>query len=179
MATKADEPCGTNMNLDKTAKLTLQLSNLEHTTRLASLFAELAQPGQFVALCGDLGAGKTTFTRQLTEYLGSDKLATSPTFALFQHYPGGRLPVFHADLYRIGSDDELFDLGWDEHLFDYESGLVVVEWADKFPDAWPADHLEVRAGYGEGDEERWLKINAQGSRSQVLLAALEEKWKLS
>ena len=164
------------MKLQNTT-LTLNLTNLQSTTRLAECLARLAEPGQFLALCGDLGAGKTTFTRNLTEFLNCEKLATSPTFSLFQHYHGGRLPVFHADLYRVGSDDELFDLGWDEHLDDYSHGLVVVEWADKFPDCWPEDALECRASFGEEDDERVFVLKATGSRSEKLMSRLAKDWK--
>lgn len=158
-----------------TEKARFNLANLEATERLAERMAGSLKPGQFLALCGDLGAGKTTFTRRLTEVLGCDRAATSPTFSLFQIYEGGRLRVFHADLYRVGSEDELFELGWEETVDEFQDGLAVVEWADKFEGALPADRLQVMCGYGEGDEERVFEFEAFGPRSTELLAALKVK----
>ena len=129
-------------------KLTLVLDSLEQTDRLAELIGKETEEGQFLALCGDLGAGKTTFSRALTQALGCSKLATSPTFSVLQHYEGGRLRVFHADFYRLGSEDEVYDLGWDEFLEEYSTGLMIVEWADRFPAVLPEDRLVMNCSYG-------------------------------
>lgn len=153
----------------------LRLADQASTEGLAEAMAAELEPGQFVGLSGDLGAGKTTFTRALTQALTCDKLATSPTFSLFQIYEGGRLPVFHADLYRIGSEEELYELGWQETLDDFSRGLSVVEWADKFPGSLPADRLEVECDYGEGEEERVFDFAAHGERSGRLLKRLKER----
>ena len=134
-------------------------------------------PGQFLALCGDLGAGKTTISRFLTERLKSHTLATSPTFSLFQEYEGGRMDVLHADLYRLGSEDELFDLGWDELLHRMKTGLVIVEWADKFPDSWPQDYLRMDCEYGPADDDmRLIRMSAKGERSETCLFELKKAW---
>tara|TARA_R110000850_G_scaffold49460_15_gene122046 strand:+ start:212 stop:631 length:420 start_codon:yes stop_codon:yes gene_type:complete len=90
-----------------------------------------------VALKGQLGAGKTHFSKGIVAGLGGDDTVTSPTFSLVQEYQGGRLPVFHFDFYRLDSVNELISLGWDEYLD--EDGVVLVEWADKFPEALPAE----------------------------------------
>lgn len=158
-----------------TPKSRFRSKDLDSTERLAKLIAELVQPGQFLALCGELGAGKTTFTRALTEALGCSRLATSPTFAIFQTYSGGRLAVFHADLYRLAGIDELFELGWEEQLDQFRDGLFVVEWADKFFDSLPADRLHIECEYGEGEEEREFRFEALGPRSGELLGALQRK----
>lgn len=155
-------------------KAEISLPSVSATESFAARLAEKAEPGQFIALCGDLGAGKTTFTRALTQVLGCSVLATSPTFALFQRYPDGRLPVFHADLYRIGSEDELFELGWEEILEEFEDGLIIVEWADKFESSWPADYLRVDCSYGTKDEGRVFVLGAEGERSKHLLAQLDD-----
>lgn len=156
--------------------LVVELSSLAETERFCRLLCGHLSGGIFLALCGDLGAGKTTFTRLLTEFLECKTLATSPTFSLFQQYTDGRLPVFHADLYRLGSEDELYELGWDEILDEYSEGIVVVEWADKFQTAWPQDHLVMDFCYGEGDEERQIALTAQGSQSMSLLQTVTERW---
>jgi tRNA threonylcarbamoyladenosine biosynthesis protein TsaE len=98
-------------------------------------FGEKAQPGDVLALVGDLGAGKTHFAKGVTAGAGCAAEVTSPTFSLIQEYTGGRLPVFHFDFYRLDHPDELISIGWDDYLED--SGLCIVEWADKFPDLIP------------------------------------------
>ncbi|WP_338288919.1 tRNA (adenosine(37)-N6)-threonylcarbamoyltransferase complex ATPase subunit type 1 TsaE [Luteolibacter sp. LG18] len=99
--------------------------------------AARAVPGQVFALVGDLGAGKTHWTKGLADGLGFAGEVTSPTFSLAHEYRGGRLPVFHFDFYRIETADELFGMGWDEYLD--EGGVIVAEWADKFPEVLPPD----------------------------------------
>ena len=91
--------------------------------------------GSVVALSGDLGAGKTHFSKGIVLGLGNTDQVTSPTFALVQEYRGGRLPVFHFDFYRLESVRELIQLGWDDYLD--EEGVVIVEWAEKFPEVFP------------------------------------------
>lgn len=102
----------------------------------AEIAAEL-QPGSVLALVGGLGAGKTRFVKGLARGAGYPGEVTSPTFALVHEYRGGRLPVFHFDLYRLKDADELLAIGWDE-FFD-EPGIVVAEWADLFPELIPSN----------------------------------------
>jgi tRNA threonylcarbamoyladenosine biosynthesis protein TsaE len=92
--------------------------------------------GDVLALCGDLGAGKTHFVKGLAIALGSDAAVTSPTFTLIHEYLGGRLPLYHFDFYRLEDEDEALKIGLDEYLDG--DGVCVVEWADKFPDLLPA-----------------------------------------
>ena len=107
--------------------------------------------GDTVLLFGDLGAGKTAFVRGLAEGLGIDNAeVTSPTFTLVQEYRGGRLPLVHADLYRLNDAREIDDLGLDEIA---AGGVLAVEWAEKLPRV--ADRtIEVRISHGAGDERR-------------------------
>jgi tRNA threonylcarbamoyladenosine biosynthesis protein TsaE len=98
--------------------------------------AKTAGPGSVIALTGGLGAGKTHWTKGFVAGIGSAADVTSPTFGLLHEYPGGRLPVFHLDFYRLESAAELVALGWDELL--EEDGVVIAEWADKFPELLPA-----------------------------------------
>lgn len=105
---------------------------------MEALGAELAaglEAGAVLALVGGLGAGKTRFVKGLAKGLGFSGEVTSPTFALVHEYRGGRLPLFHFDLYRLKDEQELLGIGWDE-FFD-EPGIVVAEWADLFPDLLP------------------------------------------
>lgn len=99
--------------------------------------AARARAGDVIALTGGLGAGKTHWTKGFVEGIGATTEATSPTFGLVHEYHGGRLPVFHFDLYRLDGADELVELGWDEYL--EAGGVVVVEWADRFPVLLPPE----------------------------------------
>lgn len=107
-----------------------------------------AQPGCVIALIGGLGAGKTHWTKGFVAGLGSASEVTSPTFGLVHEYPGGRMPVFHWDFYRIESAEELISLGWDEYL--EAGGAIIAEWGDKFPELLPQG--TVRLGFKIGDD---------------------------
>jgi tRNA threonylcarbamoyladenosine biosynthesis protein TsaE len=97
--------------------------------------AKFVRPGVVIALVGDLGAGKTHWTKGFVAETGSAAEVTSPTFGLVHEYGGGRFPVFHLDFYRLKSAEELLALGWDE-LLDQE-GVIIAEWGDKFPEMLP------------------------------------------
>lgn len=98
------------------------------------VFAGNLKAGDVVALVGDLGAGKTHFSKGIVAGLNSDDDVTSPTFALLNEYRSGQIPVFHFDFYRMDSIDDLEGIGWEEYLYE-ENGVLLVEWADKFPEA--------------------------------------------
>ena len=97
--------------------------------------AASVRPGIVLALIGGLGAGKTHWAKGFVAGLGSLAEVTSPTFGLVHEYPGGRMPVFHLDFYRLESAEELISLGWDEYL--EAEGVIVAEWGDKFPELLP------------------------------------------
>jgi tRNA threonylcarbamoyladenosine biosynthesis protein TsaE len=109
---------------------------------LGESFGRAAQPGEVIALVGDLGAGKTVFVQGLAAGLGYEGSVTSPTFTLIHVYEGGRLTLYHADLYRLDREAELEDVGLDD-IF-RQDGVAVVEWADKFPAAMPREAREIR-----------------------------------
>lgn len=120
--------------------------------------AQLAQgltPGTVIAFTGDLGAGKTAFTRGLAQGLGIDQRVTSPTFTIVNEYEEGRLPLFHFDMYRLESSDELFDIGWEDYLA--RGGICAVEWSEKVSDAL-AGALRVDIRRGAGEQERIITI---------------------
>ena len=96
------------------------------TFALAADVAKTLRAGDVILLHGELGAGKTTFTKGLAKALGIEETVTSPTFNYVKEYQGGRLPLFHFDMYRLGSSDELYELGLEEYF--YRGGVVVVEW---------------------------------------------------
>lgn len=93
-------------------------------------------------LNGELGAGKTHWTKGFVAGIGTDTEVTSPTFGLIHEYRGGRVPVFHFDFYRLNSCEELLALGWDEYL--ERDGIVIAEWGEKFPEMMPDRAIRVR-----------------------------------
>ncbi|MEK0446712.1 MAG: tRNA ((37)-N6)-threonylcarbamoyltransferase complex ATPase subunit type 1 TsaE [Verrucomicrobiota bacterium] len=130
---------------------TIISKNPEETVEAGACFAQTLRMGDVVALCGDLGAGKTHFTKGILRGLGGDPAeVSSPTFTLVHEYRAGRLPVFHMDLYRLESEGELRGMGWEDLL--QERGVLLVEWAHKFEAAMPKGTRFVRFSIGAGDE---------------------------
>ena len=105
----------------------------EQTESVGAALAEHITPGAVIAYRGDLGAGKTAFTRGLAKGLGVKEPVTSPTYTLVNEYLTGRLPLFHFDMYRLGSADELFDIGWEDYL--ERGGVCAVEWSETVEEA--------------------------------------------
>ncbi len=122
------------------------------TAALGRTLAAAARPGEVWALVGDLGAGKTHFVQGIAAGMGAPGPATSPTFALVHEYPGGRLPVFHFDFYRLDTPAEALALGLEEYLDG--DGLSVIEWADKFPALLPPGTRWFRFEIQAGDRRR-------------------------
>ena len=111
------------------------------TEQLGTLMAQRLQPGDVIAYYGDLGAGKTAFTRGLAAGLGIRDRVTSPTYTIVNEYLSGRLPLFHFDMYRLGSADELFDIGWEDYL--ERGGVCTVEWSENVDEIFE-DPIVVR-----------------------------------
>ena len=128
----------------------------EDTEDIGARLAEQLEPGAVVAFTGDLGAGKTAFTRGLARGLGIPDRITSPTFTIVNEYEGGRLPLFHFDMYRLGSADELFDIGWEDYL--RRGGVCAVEWSENIADALEEDAVRVDIRRGASDQERVITI---------------------
>ena len=105
----------------------------EETELLGQKLGAVLRGGEVIAYRGDLGAGKTAFTRGLARGLGISMRVTSPTYTIVNEYTGGRLPLFHFDMYRLGSSDELFDIGWEDYLA--RGGVCAVEWSENVEDA--------------------------------------------
>lgn len=151
----------------------LTLVGLEDTRRLGALLGETAEEGDVLALDGPLGAGKTSLTQGLAAGLGVPGRVLSPTFAMVMVHEGGRLPLVHADLYRVGDPSELEELGFEEQL--QGGGVVAVEWAGRFPEALPQDHLAVALD-GLGDE-RSVTLTPRGPRGARWAAAAASRWR--
>ena len=103
------------------------------TEAIGALLAGQLNPGAVIAYRGDLGAGKTAFTRGLARGLGIADAVTSPTYTIVNEYLSGRMPLFHFDMYRLRSADELFDIGWEDYLD--RGGVCAVEWSENVADA--------------------------------------------
>ena len=105
----------------------------EQTEAVGAALGRVIRPGTVLAFTGDLGAGKTAFTRGLARGLEADDRVTSPTYTIVNEYLSGRLPLFHFDMYRLGSSDDLWDIGWEDYL--ERGGICAVEWSENVDDA--------------------------------------------
>ena len=103
------------------------------TEKIGAALGAILPAGTILAYRGDLGAGKTAFTRGLAKGLGCTEIVTSPTYTIVNEYLGGRLPLFHFDMYRLRSSDDLFDIGWEDYLD--RGGVCAVEWSENVDDA--------------------------------------------
>ena len=132
------------------------LSNSEaETEALGEELSRRLKAGDVIAYSGDLGAGKTAFTRGLARGLGVTERVTSPTFTIVNEYLGGRLPLFHFDLYRLGSAEELFDIGWEDYLA--RGGVCAVEWSEN-GEGVLEEPIRVDIRRGENDHQRVITI---------------------
>lgn len=142
-------------------------SSVNDTSTFAHKFLETLNPGDVVALIGDLGAGKTTFVQGIAHALGIEEPVTSPTFVLWRQYETQHEQfnfLHHFDLYRLESEKEVFDLGLQE-LFSQPDGLIIVEWADKFERLFPQETVWLTFKYID-DETREIKIENAERRIQ-------------
>ena len=136
----------------------------EETEKIGAALAEKMEPGTVIAYRGDLGAGKTAFTRGLARGLGYAEPVTSPTYTIVNEYLGGRLPLFHFDMYRLTSSDDLWDIGWEDYLD--RGGVCAVEWSENVADAME-DAVRVRIEK-TGEEER--RIILEGGEALAALS---------
>lgn len=104
----------------------------EETEAVGAALGRVLTPGTILAYRGDLGAGKTAFTRGLARGLGCKEQVTSPTYTIVNEYLGGRLPLFHFDMYRLRSSEDLWDIGWEDYLD--RGGVCAVEWSENVED---------------------------------------------
>jgi len=129
------------------------------TEALGARLASILAPGTVVAYQGGLGMGKTAFTRGLASGLGYPGRVTSPTFTIVNEYEGGRLPLFHFDMYRLADSDALFDIGWEDYLD--RGGVCAVEWSELVEDALPADTIYVTMTRCP-EQDSWRTITIEG-----------------
>ena len=113
--------------------MTFTTNSPAETERIGAALGAIAPAGTVIAYRGDLGAGKTAFTRGLARGLGYAEPVTSPTYTIVNEYLGGRIPLFHFDMYRLASSDDLWDIGWEDYLD--RGGICAVEWSENVEDA--------------------------------------------
>lgn len=136
--------------------------SLSDTLRLGREFAGQAQPGDVCALIGGLGAGKTAFVQGVAEGLGITEPVNSPTFTIMQVYEGGRMPLYHFDVYRIASIEEMDEIGYEDCF--YGSGIAIVEWADLITEIMPCAYrvITIEQDLEKGFDYRRITINWNG-----------------
>jgi len=144
----------------------VRTKSTEETLQFSKKLAQKLQPGDVITLEGDLGAGKTTFTKGLAVGLDITKNVSSPTFTIIKEY-NGRLPLYHMDVYRL--EDSYEDLGFDEYF--EGQGVTVVEWAHLIEDQLPNELLQIKITHGE-ENSRILSITPKGKRYEMLCKEL-------
>ena len=145
------------------------------TEKIGRTLGTFLYRGAFLALFGDLGGGKTCFTRGVVAALSpaSAHLVASPTYAIMNEYPGP-IPVYHFDFYRLVSGDEIEELGFDDYFQD--SGVCIAEWAERLGDTLPPNHLSITFEHN-GDDRRRIIFKAHGTESRSLLAKIMKQLK--
>ncbi len=129
-------------------------NSAEETERLGERIASKLKGTEVIALFGGLGMGKTAITRGLARGLGADDVVSSPTFALVNEY-SGRVPVYHFDMYRVASWDDLYSTGFFDYL---DTGVLVIEWSENIEGALPENALRITISRGENDNQRIFDI---------------------
>jgi tRNA threonylcarbamoyladenosine biosynthesis protein TsaE len=148
----------------------IELPSAEATFALGQRLGQALEAGDFVGLSGELGAGKTLFVRGVAQGLGVPPgQVQSPTFTIINSYGGGRLPLHHADLYRVESADELYATGYFDVLD--AGGATLVEWPERIRSAWPAAGLALRFER-VSESARRLHVEPRGTRAEALVRAL-------
>lgn len=144
--------------------------NLEQTAMLAERLASRFQPGAVIALDGDLGAGKTSFSQAVAKAVGVQEIVNSPTFTIIKEYEGESFPFYHMDVYRL-SQDEADELGLDDYF--YGEGVTLVEWASLIEDLLPPDRLEIMIEHA-GENGRTFKLTPLGNPYEQWCKQLKE-----
>lgn len=135
----------------------------EETEKIGAAIGKIIPAGTVLAYRGDLGAGKTAFTRGVARGLGFTEAVTSPTYTIVNEYLGGRLPLFHFDMYRLSSADDLFDIGWEDYLS--RGGVCAVEWSEQVADALPEGTVYVTLTR-HPEHDGWRSITVEGGAAR-------------
>lgn len=150
---------------------TIVTANERETIEFAKKLTNYLEPGMLLLLEGNLGAGKTTFTKGIGEGLGIKRIIKSPTYTIVREYMDGKIPLYHIDLYRL-EEEEVEDLGLDEYFAG--EGLAVVEWPSVAPQELPTERLELKLSVNpELPDQRTIEMKAVGEKYQTILMALD------
>ena len=144
---------------------TLKSKDPDETYELGRKYAAKAYPGEVIALDGDLGCGKTVFAKGFADGLGVKEPVTSPTFTILRQYDEGRLPLYHFDVYRIESSDEMFETGFDEYITG--DGVCLIEWAENVRDILPDDTIWIKIKKNEDDSFESRLIEISGGKKDI------------
>jgi len=136
----------------------IKVNNVTETKEVAMKLAKYLRPGDVIALNGDLGAGKTSFTQGIAKGLGINQVVNSPTFTLIKEYEG-KYPLYHMDVYRL--EDQVEDIGFEDYF--YDDGITVIEWASMIQDFLPVEYLNVHI-HVLGLNERQFVFEPHGER---------------
>ena len=147
----------------------IYLEDENKTKEIGYKLGQLLQPGSVICLIGDLGAGKTTMTQSLAKALEVEDYITSPTFTIVNEYEG-RMPLYHFDVYRIGSSEEMYDIGFDEYI-DGE-GVCIIEWANLIEDILPDEYLYIEMNYKETGRE--MILTPKGEKYEEIVKELSK-----
>lgn len=142
----------------------------EETSRIGEKLGRLVNEGNIICLSGDLGAGKTAFTKGIAKGMGVEDYVTSPTYTIINEYEG-RLPLYHFDVYRLNDVEEMYELGYEEYFFG--DGVVVVEWADIVRDIIPGERLWITILNARGDDTREIIIEPTGEVYDNIVKGME------
>lgn len=132
----------------------------DETENIAFQLAELLKENDIITLDGDLGAGKTAFVRGLAKGLGIEDPVSSPTFTIVNEYRKGNIPLFHFDVYRIESSDEMYDIGWEDYIS--QGAIVIVEWATLIEDIFDENIIKIYISKNLDLGEDYREINVEG-----------------
>lgn len=145
------------------------LNNLQDTDRLGKIIGENLQAGSVICLEGDLGAGKTTLTQSIAKGMLIEDYVTSPTFTIIKEYTG-RLNLYHMDAYRLESEEDMIDLGYDEYI--NSDGVCIIEWASKIKGLLPSSAININIAIDYESGKRYLNISGTGKQFDNIVEAL-------
>lgn len=142
----------------------------EETSNIGEQLGGLLSKGNIICLSGDLGAGKTAFTKGIAKGMGVKDYVTSPTYTIINEYEG-RLPLYHFDVYRLNDVSEMYELGYEEYFFG--DGVVVLEWADIVRDIIPGERLWITILNTKGDNSREIIMEPTGEDYEKIVKGME------
>jgi len=145
-------------------------NNLQETEKIGKIISHHLEKGTVVCLDGDLGVGKTALTQFIAREFGVKEYITSPTFTIIKEYQG-LLPFYHMDVYRIESEDDMYDLGYDEYI--YSEGVTIIEWSEKIKAILPEDRININIQRLD-DNRRTLFIDGKGLVCEKIIEELKK-----